>query len=575
MKLKNTSLTIAHATNYVHDTLLGLNNPQDGENATCQEQLELKTGLSDMHLLNTRTPKLETFLGRGKPKYAILSHTWGNDEVLYEDVRNSPVSVWSKKAGGSKVQRSAGTALKNDLYYIWVDTCCIDKSSSAELSEAINSMYLWYRRSSVCYAYLSDVLIRDEAILFPNSRWFARGLTLQELIAPLKVDFYDREWRPIGSRADLASRITAITSIDFDLLAGKESSRPADLNTYSVSQRMAWASRRHTTRVEDEAYCLMGIFDVNMPLLYGEGQKAFRRLQEEVLKRTNDQSIMVYNMSMSNQSHNHVLAPSPNSFDGMPLVRRHGGPDLDAIRLTSDGLQVRLQVCPVLAPTPVDATTKVGLLDCFVNVDDTWISRAAIVVTKLKNSYYLQDRLGIYIVRPDRGDIAGRLSTSVISDGYDELKLDIGRMATETIILHMRPRDDRSVKPSTEAQTLRLNPISQSTTTKYQLGPSIPARSCDIMGLENTLHSAWSPRTVAIIVVTAETEKELTYPFLLIIHHAAEIMIHIFENNYHFTQPDLVSPESLQEALRYSSQNIRSPQKGLVHKIPSKSPHLL
>ncbi|KAK9419181.1 putative Heterokaryon incompatibility protein-domain-containing protein [Seiridium unicorne] len=103
-----------------------------------------------------------------------------------------------------------------------------------------------------------------------------------------------------------------------------------------------------------------------------------------------------------------------------------------------------LQVCPVLAPTLLNATTKVGLLDCFVNVDDTWISRAAIIVTKLKNSYYLQDQLGICIVRPDRGDIADRMSTSVMSDEYNELKLDIGRMATETVILHMRPRDDRS-----------------------------------------------------------------------------------------------------------------------------------
>ncbi|KAH8200067.1 hypothetical protein TruAng_005789 [Truncatella angustata] len=283
-----------------------------------------------MRLLNTETLALEFFPGRGKPKYAILSHTWGHEEVLFTDVQNSPASEWGRTASGQKVKRSAELAYSNGYQYIWIDSCCIDKSSSAELSEAINSMYRWYKRSSVCYAYLSDVIAKDWPVLGNNARWFSRGWTLQELIAPPSVQFYDRSWKFIGSRESLASDIAGITSIDVELLRDKHSRSASDLDRYSVSQRMAWAAYRQTTRPEDEAYCLMGIFDVNMPLLYGEGSQAFQRLQEEILKRTHDQSILLYHHDFSSVE---TLADWPlSAADALTVSPDHSrGPDQEDV----------------------------------------------------------------------------------------------------------------------------------------------------------------------------------------------------------------------------------------------------
>jgi hypothetical protein len=180
-----------------------------------------------------------------------------------------------------------------------MNRCCIDKSSSAELSEAINSMFRWYQKATVCYVYLADVS-RDMAQ--PNgydhseiarSRWFARGWTLQELIAPSNLIFYAKEWHRIGTKNDMCDFISETTRIDVEILQGQ------DLELVSVAKRMCWASNRTTTRVEDIAYCLLGIFDINMPLLYGEGKKAFLRLQEEILKVSGDHSLFAWGMPPS------------------------------------------------------------------------------------------------------------------------------------------------------------------------------------------------------------------------------------------------------------------------------------
>ncbi|KAK0751951.1 hypothetical protein B0T18DRAFT_302401, partial [Schizothecium vesticola] len=184
------------------------------------------------------------------------------------------------------------------------DTCCIDKSSSAELSEAINSMFSWYAYAHESYAYLSDFTIGDEASLpFDRSRWFSRGWTLQELIAPGSIIFFDSRWKRVGTRADLTLQLAARTKIPVAILNKQATGARynndlielrVDLNRFSVSARMLWAEGRKTTRVEDRAYSLMGIFDVKMTLLYGEGPKAFRRLQEVILTQTNDQSILAF-----------------------------------------------------------------------------------------------------------------------------------------------------------------------------------------------------------------------------------------------------------------------------------------
>ena len=180
----------------------------------------------------------------------------------------------------------------NGFHLIWIDACCIDKTSSAELSEAINSMYAWYASARVCYVYLADVSSHDdhhaENSQFRQSVWFTRGWTLQELIAPFKVIFLAQDWVAIGPKRDLVDLIEEITGI-----AGGALLHEMSLDTFSVAQRLSWASKRETTRVEDEAYSLLGIFDINMPTLYGEGERAFRRLQEEIMQHIPDQSLFV------------------------------------------------------------------------------------------------------------------------------------------------------------------------------------------------------------------------------------------------------------------------------------------
>ncbi|KAF2028096.1 HET-domain-containing protein [Setomelanomma holmii] len=217
-----------------------------------------------MRLLHATTQEFHEFVGTDIPAYAILSHRWEDEEVTYQEVKNE-LQKAKKKKGFEKVQQCCTHALKEGLDYVWVDTCCIDKSSSAELSEAINSMYQWYRLSTVCYAFLSD-----------DSRWWTRGWTLQELIAPQIVKFFGsglRNWIRIGGKRSLLSAVADRTGIDREILRG------ADPKVCSVSMRMSWASGRETSRPEDMAYSLIGIFGVNMPLLYGEGTKAFVRLQ--------------------------------------------------------------------------------------------------------------------------------------------------------------------------------------------------------------------------------------------------------------------------------------------------------
>jgi hypothetical protein len=239
-----------------------------------------------MRLLHTRSFELEQFVGATKPRYAILSHTWEKEEVIFPDMAD--LDKARAKTGFAKLQGASALAASQGYDYIWIDTCCIDKSSSAELSEAINSMYPWYRESGVCYAYLCDV---DNATKIEQSRWFTRGWTLQELIAPMRVEFYTAEWVYMGEKRDseLLPAISRASLVDEHLLSSGANPRGV-----SVAKRMYWASERETTRIEDEAYCLMGLFDVNMPLLYGEGRKAFIRLQQEIVKVTNDQSILVW-----------------------------------------------------------------------------------------------------------------------------------------------------------------------------------------------------------------------------------------------------------------------------------------
>ena len=243
-----------------------------------------------MRLLQHKTNgnfSLTTDLIKNIPSYAILSHTWGeNDqELTFRDLVDG--SDITNKAGYRKIQFCATQAARDGLRYFWVDTCCIDKSNNTELSEAINSMFRWYRDAARCYVYLSDVSINDRyqnslsfsswETAFRNSRWFTRGWTLQELIAPLKVEFFSSEGKRLGDKRSLERQVHEVTGIAIKALTGNT------LFELSVAERMSWAEKRETTREEDKAYSLLGIFDIHLPLIYGEGEEnALRRLQNEI-----------------------------------------------------------------------------------------------------------------------------------------------------------------------------------------------------------------------------------------------------------------------------------------------------
>lgn len=268
-----------------------------------------------MRLLNVDTLDFEEFMGESEgdiPPYAILSHTWDTEEISYKDyIEQESLS----KKGYSKIHRCCEIAKLEGFHYVWIDTCCIDKSSSAELSEAINSMFQWYHDAGICYTYLSDVDGSDdptvEASSFACSRWFTRGWTLQELLAPAEVVFLNSDWEEIGTKKSLLATVSFATGISRKALDERS------WTEYSIAQKMSWAATRRTTRPEDRAYCLMGLFGVNMPLLYGEGHKSFLRLQEEILKRSDDQSIFAWSYPTEEQSHTRVsglIAPSPEYF---------------------------------------------------------------------------------------------------------------------------------------------------------------------------------------------------------------------------------------------------------------------
>jgi hypothetical protein len=223
------------------------------------------------------------------PPYAILSHTWGPEEVTFRDMMER---TRASKTGFYKIQFCGQQARHDGLHYFWVDTCCIDKSSSAELAEAINSMFRRYQNAVKCYVYLSDVSTKKRKAsdsfteytwepAFRSSKWFTRGWTLQELIAPTLVEFFSKEWEFLGDKKSLERPICEITRIPSKALRG------GALADFSTTERMSWAATRQTTREEDRAYSLLGIFGIYMPLIYGEGAaNALKRLQDEIDKNS-------------------------------------------------------------------------------------------------------------------------------------------------------------------------------------------------------------------------------------------------------------------------------------------------
>jgi ankyrin repeat protein len=322
-----------------------------------------------MRLINVETFRLEEFFGDATPPYAILSHTWGNDkdEVSFCDINEGNI----EKAGSRpiKLEGCCRQAREDELGYAWIDTCCIDKTNGVELGEAINSMFQWYRNASICYAYLSDVPAgdnpHDSRSRFFSSRWFQRGWTLQELLAPQILRFYNSKWYCLGTRSEMSHIVEGVTGIPRPLLLGVEK-----LHGASIAQRMSWAAKRVTKRKEDIAYSLLGIFDVMMPMIYGEGDRAFYRLQKKIIKKYRDDSILAWGLdrtltdSTSDNSNDMisvgVLAAAPSDFAncGDIVLREHHNESREAF--TIDGGCLR--VCLPLFTTETGQT--LGLLNC-------------------------------------------------------------------------------------------------------------------------------------------------------------------------------------------------------------------
>ena len=298
-----------------------------------------------MRLINTKTYEPSEFFDDAIPDYAILSHRWGVQEMSFKEISSSdsPLKDTStafsdKHAGIRKVVAFCRLCAQNKLDWCWVDTCCINKDSSAELSEAINSMFKWYAHASICCVYLADVYASDEELSEMKSRyqrdhnhrtrlvmdwpsslklkfyassWFERGWTLQELLAPSVVQFFSCDWRQLGTKFELATELAEITRVEQDDLRD-----PRHLSDNSVATKMSWAAKRKTTRGEDLAYCLLGLFNVNMPLLYGEGpMKAFRRLQLEIMSISDDESLFAWwETPLRGGSQTGLLAELPIDF---------------------------------------------------------------------------------------------------------------------------------------------------------------------------------------------------------------------------------------------------------------------
>ncbi|KAK1826963.1 heterokaryon incompatibility protein-domain-containing protein [Podospora conica] len=377
---------------------------------------------TNMRLLEVHCQKLEYFVGDDLPPYAILSHTWGEDEVLFEHIRDAPPTL-KEIDGWKKVDYACTQAQQDDYDYVWIDTCCIDKSSSAELSEAINSMFKWYLRAATCYAYLSDVNDTIPEARFEQSRWFTRGWTLQELIAPSNVVFFDSTWKRITSRQELSVEklidVTLVTNIPSSVLRRKEERlRPCldkstmkefyyhdydaelcrrclrrqdslpVLDTFISAERMSWAAGRKTTRAEDRAYSLLGLFGINMPLLYGEGSRAFLRLQEEILKQSHDQSLFAFARPLGDNREG-PLAESPDLFAHSEVTGRvipsgegrgqsYTPPMIFAVTPKTIELEMYLHPCQAAYPGDPRSEYQIAVLECFFK--DDLMSQPAILL---------------------------------------------------------------------------------------------------------------------------------------------------------------------------------------------------
>ncbi|KAH6963248.1 heterokaryon incompatibility protein-domain-containing protein [Fusarium avenaceum] len=273
-----------------------------------------------MRCMNTGTFELctSTQIDFKEQGYAILSHRWGSEEILFAQIGQFAHDLRNTKGRHArpqldKILQACHTAREQGLQWIWIDNCCINKSDNSELSESINSMFKWYREAVVCLTYLSDVRkcsgSEVDSHVFKSfetgemTKWFTRGWTLQELLAPGKLLFYDTDWSYLGSKQELAGSIEEVTGIATQYLTGE-----TDFRIACIAAKMSWAADRETTKEEDMAYSLFGIFNLHLPVQYGEGKAAFLRLQDALIAK-NDESLFAWKMPLEGPGSSYQIVP--------------------------------------------------------------------------------------------------------------------------------------------------------------------------------------------------------------------------------------------------------------------------
>lgn len=301
-----------------------------------------------------------------KEGYAILSHRWLDDnEILYHQYEQHVDKLKSDSKDLSpqldKIRGACRIARSQGIKWMWIDSCCINKLDPSELTDSINSMFLWYHHSLLCVTFLHDVELNPDHLptdprIFDSSDkngpagWFSRGWTLQELLAPRMMEFYDNNWTLMGTKADLQSSLSKLTGIDETYLAGTD-----DFRNACVATKMSWMAKRTTTLEEDLAYSMISIFGVNMPAMYGEGPRAFTRLQQLIMSSPSmDESLFAWKMPAPNAGHQYksqnsawkenewgLLAPCPAWFAASGHVRviPNAVPRRERFKVAGDGVE--------------------------------------------------------------------------------------------------------------------------------------------------------------------------------------------------------------------------------------------
>lgn len=314
--------------------------------------------LYKMRLIDCRdgSLRMQEFIGSPPIPFAILSHTWDSEEVSFQAFNDIATRTAAK--GWTKIESTCREAQRCGFDYVWIDSCCIDKTNNAELSESINSMFQWYSEADLCLVYLADfdANATDSELdtMLRRARWFSRGWTMQEIIAARAANFYDGSWCQFGTRRSLSRVLASITNIDKEVFTPPLPPQGLDaldirdlLDAIPVGRRMSWAAGRQTTRPEDVAYCLLGLFQINMPMLYGEGgERAFIRLQEEIMRDSNDLSLFAWRSTDSPESRG-ILARSPDEFGGLSGLKLERdikfNPDFS---MSNKGLRIKTSLEP-------------------------------------------------------------------------------------------------------------------------------------------------------------------------------------------------------------------------------------